>query len=54
MYPGKTKYFLESYQDAVSEAHGYLLVDCTADAVDANRLVFHVFPGEYPVVYVEK
>jgi len=54
MYPGKSKYFMESYQDAVSEPFGYLFVDCSPSTPDTHRLRTHVFPDEFTVVYVEK
>lgn len=54
MYPGKSKYFMESYQDAISQPFGYLFIDCTPSAPDSNRLCTSVFPHEYTIVYVTK
>lgn len=51
LYPGKTKGFLKAYEDALSEKHGYFLVDMSPHAEDKYRLRTHIFPREDPVVY---
>jgi len=54
MYPGKTKYFMEAYQDAVSSPFGYLFVDCSPHTEEEYRLRTSIFPGEVQYVYVQR
>ena len=54
MYPGKLKYVQESYKDATSSAHGYLLVDLRQDTPDHLRLRTNIFPPERQTVYIQK
>lgn len=54
IYPGKLKYVQESYKDATSLPHGYLLVDLRQSTPDHLRLRTKVFPTEYQVVYLQK
>mgnify|MGYP003488519533 FL=1 len=54
MYPGKSKFMLEAFQDATSVPYGYLLIDMRADLEDRYRLRTKIFPGEQQTVYVPK
>ena len=54
MYPGKLKYVQESYKDATSRPHGYLLLDLRQDTPDHLRLRTNIFPPDHQVVYVQK
>lgn len=54
MYPGKTKFFMEAYNDAVSQPYGYLFVDCSPFTPDDQRIVTNIFPPSFPTVYVAK
>jgi len=54
MYPGKSKYMIESYRDATSAPFSYLLVDLKPDTDEKLRLRSNVFPGETPYVYAPK
>jgi hypothetical protein len=55
MYPGQTKYFMESYRDATeSHPYGYLLVDASPTTEEKYRLRTCIFPGQHEVVYVPK
>lgn len=54
MYPGKLKYVQESFKDATSRPHGYLLVDLRQDTPDHLRLRTNIFPPDHQVVYVQK
>jgi len=54
LFPNKVKYFVESYNDACAEPHGYLLLDLHQHTPDHLRLRSHVFPGELQVVYCPK
>ena len=54
MYPGKSKFMIEAYQDATSNPFSYLLVDLKPDTEDRLRLRSNIFPGETPYVYLPK
>jgi hypothetical protein len=54
MYPGKSKFMIESYPDATSSPFSYLLIDLKPATEDKLRLRTNIFPGETPYVYVPK
>ena len=54
MYPGKLKYVQESFKDATTRPHGYLLVDLRQETPDHLRLRTNIFPPEHQVVYIQK
>jgi len=54
LYPSKTKFFMEAYNDACNKSYGYLLVDLNQDTPDDMRLKTDVFPGQTCIVYVPK
>ena len=54
IYPGKLKYVQESFKEATSKPHGYLLVDLRQDTPDHLRLRTDIFPPNHQVVYVQK
>ena len=54
LYPGKHKYFLESYDNACSVPFGYLLADLEPHTCDDIRLRTNIFPGENCCVYVPR
>ena len=54
IYPGKVKYAQESYNDATSIPHGYLLIDLRQHTPDHLRLRTSIFPSEHQVVYLQK
>lgn len=54
LFPGKHKYFVESYNDACNEPYGYLLVDLSQETSENMRLHAKIFPGNVHVVYVPK
>ena len=50
----ENKLFLqESYNDATSQPHGYLLLDLKQDTPDQIRFRTNIFPGDnsYQIVY---
>ena len=53
MYPGNTKYFMESFKNATEKPHGYLLLDYKTKTPDSFRLRTDLL-SEHPVVYVPK
>ena len=54
MYPGRVSYVQESFKDATSVPHGYLLLDLRQDTPDHMRLRSSIFPDEQHVVYIPK
>ena len=54
MYPGKLKYVQESFKNATSRPHSYLLLDLRRDTPDYLRLRTNIFSPEQQVVYVQK
>ena len=52
--PHDTKYFLDSYSDAVSSLHGYLLVDCEPTSNRELQLRTNIFPPDDMTVYLKK
>ena len=54
MYPGRVSYLQESFKDATSVPHGYLLLDLRQDTPDHMRLRSSIFPYEQHVVYIPK
>jgi hypothetical protein len=54
MYPGKLKYVQESFKDATSKPHGYIMFDLRQETPDHLRLRTNIFPPEPQVVYVQK
>jgi hypothetical protein len=53
LYPGKTNYFQEVFDDATSKPHGYLLVDLTQSTPDEYRLRTNIV-SKNVIVYVPK
>lgn len=54
MYPGRVSYVQESFKDATSSPHGYLLFDLRQETPDQLRLRGDIFPDQTQVVYVPK
>lgn len=54
MFPGKSKYMLEAFNDATKNPYTYLVVDLKADTDDAYRLRSGIFPDEDNFVYLPK
>lgn len=53
MFPGRSKYFLESYEAAVRKPHGYMLIDMRQDTPEILRLRTNIFPGEEQIAMVD-
>ena len=53
MFPGKSAFFMECFEDATSVPYGYLLVDYKARTPDHLRLRTDLL-SDVPVVYVSK
>lgn len=54
IFPGKTNYLVEAYDDCMKTPHGYLMVDLSPHANDQYRVRTNIFPGEFPFVYLPK
>jgi hypothetical protein len=54
LYPGETKMFMEAYEDATSQAFGYLVIDCNPVSPREIKLRTHIFPGEQTVCYLKR
>ena len=55
MYPGKSKFVIEAYEDATKEPYGYLLIDLRPDTNERYRIRTKIFPDdERQYVYVPK
>lgn len=53
MYPGKSKFFLEAFNDATATPHGYLLIDYKTRTPDHLRLRADIL-SDRTVVYTAK
>ena len=53
MFPGKSTFFMECFEDATSAPYGYLLIDYKSRTPDHLRLRTDLL-SDVPVVYVSK
>lgn len=54
MYPNKSRYMLDAFNEATSVKYGYLLVDLKQDTDEAVRLRTNIFPNEYTYIYLSR
>ena len=54
MYPGKSKFLIDAFQDATVKPFSYLLLDLKADTEEKFRVRANIFPGEESCVYLPK
>ena len=54
MFPKHTKYPLEAFHDATSEAYGYLVIDCHQMTPENMHLRTNILPGEKQIVFVKR
>ena len=54
LYPFNSKVFMETYKDATSVLHGYLVIDCDPKSSRDLKLRTNIFPGEQTVCYLKK
>ena len=52
IFPGRLKYFHESYKDATSKLFSYLVIDLHPQSDEEERLVTNIFPGEELTYYL--
>jgi hypothetical protein len=46
MYPGKSKFVLEAFEDATKEPYGYLLIDLKPETDEKYRIRTNIFPDD--------
>ena len=51
LYPRKSSFFIEAYQDATIQPHTYLFIDLSQSCPSELRLRTNIFPGEVTIVY---
>ena len=54
MYPGRSQFLIEAFEDATKASHGYLLIDLKPDTDDQLRIRTGIFPSDKLIVYVHK
>lgn len=53
LFPGKSKYFLESYNNAVENQHyGYIIINMKPNLEQNYKLTTKIFPGEQRIIYL--
>jgi hypothetical protein len=52
LFPFHLNHFLEVYQDATAENHGYIVIDCDPKSSRQLKLRTKIFKGEQTIVYV--
>ena len=54
MYPGKSKFLIEAYENATKRAHGYLFIDLKPNTNEQLRIRTGILPHDLHFVYVNK
>ncbi len=54
MYPRKSKFLIEAYEDATKSAHGYLFIDLKPNTNEQLRIRTGILPQDTHYVYVNK
>ena len=54
MYPGKSQFLIEAYQDATKNPHGYIFIDLKPKTNDQLRVRAGILPQDTHYVYVNK
>lgn len=54
IFPTQNFFFLKSFDGAVKEAHGYLVLDLTPSCPKRYRVRSGLLPHEYEAVYLPK
>ena len=54
MFPGKSSFFIEAYEDASSKPHGYLMIDLKQTTENRNRIQTGITPDEQRIIYTPK
>jgi hypothetical protein len=55
MYPNKSKFVLEAFEDAAKQSYGYLFVDLKLETGERYRIRTSIFPDNHrQFVYIPK
>jgi hypothetical protein len=54
LFPGRGRYLVDSYKQATSRPHGYLLLDLKQSTPDTHRVLSDILPGEEGFYYLPK
>lgn len=55
LYPNKSNFLIEAYQDAVeTKTYSYLFIDLKQSTIEKNRVQTNIFPGEQRIFYTPK
>ena len=54
LYPGISRFMIDSYKDASSKSFGYLFIDIDPRTRDFLRLRTSIFPEEHLIIYKER
>ncbi len=53
VFPGKSKFLVDAYEDATKDPFSYLLLDFKPESPDEIRVRTNIFPGETMLAYVK-
>ena len=54
MYPSKSQFLVDAYQNATKQSYGYLMLDLKPTTPDTLRVRTQILPNDLQVVYVNK
>ena len=54
VFPSQKTFFMESFEDATIDPHGYLVLDLTPSCPDRYRVRTGILPQQRPVIYLPK
>jgi hypothetical protein len=54
MYPGKSQFLIEAFEDATKQPHGYILIDLKPQTEEELRIRSNILPSDKMIVYVHK
>ena len=54
MYPGRSQFLVEAFEDATKTPHGYLLIDLKPETNDDLRIRTDILHSEQTIFYVQK
>ena len=54
MYPGRSQFLIEAFEDATKAPHGYLLIDLKPETDDHHRIRTDILPSDQTIFYVQK
>ncbi len=54
MFPNKTKFLLEAFENATFQPHGYLFFDLKQSTEDRNRIQTSILPYQQRIIYTPK